>query len=48
MRIKICKQLARRVRQIDCDEEPFTHGFATLIVESGIVESGTIKSDVTM
>jgi hypothetical protein len=34
LRIKTCKQLARRLRQIDCDEEPFAHGFATLIVES--------------
>jgi hypothetical protein len=34
MRIKRCKQLANWLRQIDCDEEPFAHDFATLLVES--------------
>jgi hypothetical protein len=32
--IKPCEQSARCVRRIDCDEEPFAHGFVTLIVES--------------
>ena len=33
-RIKICKELACRIREIDRDEEPFANPSATLLMES--------------